>query len=185
MGGVAAFIRSVSNVEGIEEVIVQTPCGASLGLAEVVATVQGVTGRVGGVDVADFQPGVFEVIDAGGVKVAWALHGDGSAVNLASPAVRGEVVRVCATGLGLAIAVDPPAKPEQLFRGTLVLGINDAGVPVLRSGYLNSQPGLYFVEVAIPADLAARNGAAAFVIAVRVDGSSDSIYSNTVAIPVR
>ena len=165
VGGRAAVLREVSNVEGQEAVVFQTPCGTPVGPAEVSTTVQGVTARVAGVTVSQYQPGVFL---ANG-DTAWALHGDGSAVSFTSPAVRGEVVRIFATGLGTD--------------AELVLGINDAGVPLVSRGTLDGQPGLYYVEMAIPVDFASRNGHVDFVIAVKLNGQS--IYSNTVPVPVR
>ena len=185
IGGVAALLRGVSNVEGREEIAIQTPCAVGAGSLEVAVSVLSITGSPVKVEVKTFQPGVFEV-DDNGQKIGWAAHGDGSTVNSVSPAGRGEVIRIFATGLGPFASVQNSG--EQILSTELVLGINDSGVPLVGSGYLTNQPGLYFVEVAIPVDFPTGPSNARFVVAIPQLGpqpGNATIYSNTVAIPVR
>jgi uncharacterized protein (TIGR03437 family) len=190
IAGVQASIASISNHKGKETILLQTPCGTPVGPAEVDVSVQGQIVSVIGVDVEALQPGVFSKFEDDGVsgdaaqRYVWAIHGDGSLVSVTSPAARGEVIRIFATGLGPLVAAATPGSHVQDLLTSLVLGLDDAGVPVANSGYLTRRPGRYFVEVAIPADLVTGARSATFVIAAQpVNG--DAIYSNTVTIPIR
>jgi len=183
VGGIAAVLVSVANQDGVEQIVMQTPCSVIAGPVEVDVSVLGLTSSVPSVNLFAIQPGVFEVTDDAGHKLVWATHADGSAVNALSPATRGEVVRIFATGLGPFS--DSPDSPEAGLLTNLILGINDAGVPMVRSGYLVDQPGFYFVEVAIPADLGAGASNARFVIGEAPSAGADLVYSNTVVVPIR
>jgi uncharacterized protein (TIGR03437 family) len=102
-----------------------------------------------------------------------------------SPAARGEVIRIFATGLGPVAAPASSGSRVQDLLTALVLGIDDAGVALTKSGYLVNRPGVYFVEVAIPANLVTGATSATFVIAAAPGDGADPIYSNTVVIPIR
>jgi uncharacterized protein (TIGR03437 family) len=188
--GVQASIASVSNQNGKERILVQAPCETPVGQVEVDVSVQGQTVSVIGVDVEALQPGVFSKYEDDGVsgdaeqRYVWAIHGDGSRVSVTSPAARGEVIRIFATGLGLPAPATSPDSRVQALSTSLVLGIDDAGVPIVKSGYLTSRTGVYFVEVAIPVDLVTGATSATFVIAAQ-PANADAVYSNTVTIPIR
>ncbi|HEY3738841.1 MAG TPA: Ig-like domain-containing protein [Bryobacteraceae bacterium] len=181
IAGVAARIVEVSD----KRLVVETPCATPVGEAEVEVSIQGQAASATGVRVHKFQPGLFTDADSTGIaqRLVRAIHKDGSAVNVTSPAARGEVIRIFATGLG---PVNDAATRVASLATNLILGIDNAGVPVVGSGYLTDRPGMYFVEVAIPANLVTGETRAAFVIGVdRLGTGLDLVYSNTAAIPIR
>jgi uncharacterized protein (TIGR03437 family) len=170
------------------EVIVAIPCQLPEGTpADVTVSAQSRVATLRGVDVKTLQPGVLEVLDdASGMKFAQAIHPDGTPVSPASPAVRGEVLRIFATGLGPIVEPASADSTETALKNIdTTLGINDVGVPLLRSGYLLTMPGTCYVELAVPSDFGEDITGLRFVIGERPGADTEMVYSNTAIIPVR
>lgn len=127
-------------------------------------------------------PGLFhKKVD--GLDVATAIREDGSAVDAAAPAKRGELITVFGTGFG---PYDKPAldgfaipsgipynlvDPVELLSGDRIIAVEFAGG-------VGGQVGMNMVRFRIPADLEAADGVVAF--RVRVGGRD----SNTVLVRV-
>jgi uncharacterized protein (TIGR03437 family) len=102
---------------------------------------------------------------ASSVSYLAALHNsDGSLVTAASPARAGEYVQLYATGLG---ATDPPVPAGQTAVAPCVAAVTVTinGIPagVAYAGLQGQYPGLYQINVQVPANVAA---AVTFAISV-------------------
>jgi uncharacterized protein (TIGR03437 family) len=110
------------------------------------------------VPVAATAPGVFTV-DRNGIGSGAILHADYSLVTSANPVKRGETVLIYLTGLG---AVNPPVADgtaglgNPLSRSAATVDVLIGGLPatVSYSGLAPLYPGLYQLNVVVPADLA-------------------------------
>jgi uncharacterized protein (TIGR03437 family) len=126
------------------------------------------------VPVAATAPGVFS-LDSTGIGRGAILHTDFSLVNLASPAKRGETVLIFLTGLG---AVDPPvadgtaggASPLSKAVATVNALIGGLPATVHYAGLAPLFPGLYQLNVVVPADLSV-TATGPFPLAVQTTGS--------------
>ncbi len=153
--GVPAPLYAVANVNGVQQINFQVPYEAprdalTADFAIVVKNKAGtslpVRERIRNV------PGVFTV---DGTNGAIQHASDFTLVSRSSPAARGEVVIIYATGLG---AVDPPVPsglpaPAAPLSRTLVnpsVTIGGAGAEVLFSGLTPGYAGLYQVNARIP-----------------------------------
>ena len=165
--GVAAGIVSVSNVSGIERIVIQTPCEVVSGTAQ----------------------GAIKVAGLNATSVSSAVNAYQPAILLDSvpttPVKRGSVLRILATGLG---QTQPPILTRalglvgQIVTATVSAGVNDQGARVVRAEYVPGQVGVYAVDIEIPED-AAVGPNRPLVIAV-TGHSGDPVYSATVAIAI-
>ncbi len=157
-------IESVSNQGGVQQANFQTPCELPPGLATVVVTSNGSSTTVTNVPVVAAQPGVFtfQFNPAGKVYGAVIRGADGSYLSPTNFARRcpatgtcNETYYVVLTGLG---QTTPPALtdsagiPNQNVNLPVVVGINNAGVPVVSAQYAQGQIGVYIVGFQIPAN---------------------------------
>ncbi len=150
--GVPAPIYYVLNSGGVEQVTVQVPFETQPGTASV--TINGVGGgsTTVQVQVQPVAPGVFEST-YGNQKVAVATRPDGSVVSPSSPARRGEQIRIYVTGLG---PVSPAAAtgsfgiPGEDVLASIIVGIDDAGAPLISAQYAPGMVGVYVVTIQIP-----------------------------------
>jgi uncharacterized protein (TIGR03437 family) len=109
------------------------------------------------VPVAATAPGVFS-LDRNGIGPGAILHSDFSLVNVAHPSKIGETVLVFLTGLG---AVAPPvadgtaggATPLSKAAAAVNVLIGGVTATVSYAGLAPGFPGLYQINVAVPADL--------------------------------
>jgi uncharacterized protein (TIGR03437 family) len=138
---------------------IEVPTEVTGASATLQVVVNGQASSLSLVNLSPFSPGIFTQNQAG-TGAAAATHGDGTAVNAASPAARGETIVLYATGLGQV----SPAVPTGAFStGTtstvtkpLVLIDNiQADVPFF--GLSNCCVALNQVNVTVPAN--ARVGA--------------------------
>ena len=132
------------------------PYDMAAGVYRLSVEVESVRGNAVEVPIASFAPGIF-TMSSNGRGEGIVLKEDGSPVSAANPALRGSVVTLFLTGLG---AVDPPlnagepgASEEPLNRTVqtprLFFDIFEA--EVLYSGLAPGFPGLYQVNVRVPA----------------------------------
>lgn len=155
IAGYSAPILSVSNVNGQEQVNIQTPCEVPFSPASVTVQVSGGTTTVPNVPVFSVQPGIFEYFPSANQNQAVALRPDGSYVTPSNPARRGETITLFLTGLGQttpALGTNRPGIPGQNVNVGLIGGVNNQGVPIVAAQALVNSTGLYIVQVAIPSD---------------------------------
>ena len=187
IGGFAAPLTSVSNINGVERVGFQTPCELPLGPATVQMDVQGGTTSVTGVPVVAFSPGMFESLASDGRSYAVALRPDGSFIGPANPAGRGETIRVFVTGLGQttpAIGTNRAGTGGQTVNAQIIGGVNNTGVLVVKAEYVAGQIGTYFVDIAIPNDTTL-GPYQPIAVAVQPPGGGELIFGNGVFIPIQ
>jgi uncharacterized protein (TIGR03437 family) len=97
VNGVAAPIYSVAGSSGIVNAVV--PFEVTGSTATIVVKVNGTNSNPVTVPLAPTSPGIFSLTELGFGDAA-IRHLDGTVVNAASPASRGEIVSVYMTGLG-------------------------------------------------------------------------------------
>jgi uncharacterized protein (TIGR03437 family) len=126
--------------------------------ASIVVNNNGTLSNTVQVPVAATAPGVF-TIDRNGIGSGAILHADYKLVTSLNPAKRGETVLIYLTGLG---AVNPPVADgtaglgNPLSRSAAMVNVLIGGLPatVSYSGLAPLYPGLYQLNVVVPADLA-------------------------------
>jgi uncharacterized protein (TIGR03437 family) len=151
--GVAAPIFYVANVNGVQSMTFQVPFETQVGTATVVLSVAsgGSLTIPGGVPVQPYAPGVF-TSTYGNQVVAVAVRSDGSYISPTNPAHPGETIYVFVTGLG---QVNPAAGTNQAGSGqavtaSVVVGLNNKGVPHTTVVYAPGLVGVYTIGVQIP-----------------------------------
>jgi len=137
-----------------ETALIQVPYEISGPTVDVIVRVDGVSTTVNSVPVSPVSPGIIEdVID--GRRAAIVVRSDGLVATKAVPARRGETVRLYAIGLG---QTQPKAETnrlgqvDQLVTGTVAVGIDNAGVEVIRAKMAENLIGIYEVIFKIPDD---------------------------------
>jgi uncharacterized protein (TIGR03437 family) len=126
--------------------------------ASIVVNNNGTLSNTVQVPLAATAPGVFS-IDRNGIGSGAILHADFSLVTSGKPAKRGETVLVYLTGLG---AVNPPVADgtaggaTNLSKAAGAVNVLIGGLPatVSYAGLAPLYPGLYQLNVVVPADLA-------------------------------
>ncbi len=155
-GGTLAPILAVCNASGQEQVVVQAPWDMAPGFTTMVkVSVGGGATVVDRVPVVTALPGIFEVADAGGMRIAVAVGSDGRLITLAQRARKGEIVYLYATGLGAVLPLattNVPGIPGQRAWFPVVAGIAARGVRVVSTEYAANLLGVYVVAIEIPAD---------------------------------
>jgi uncharacterized protein (TIGR03437 family) len=171
VNGIPAPILSVSNINGVEQANFQTPCEISPGAATVQVRVSGGSTTVSNVPVLAALPGIFEYTASNGKRYGYIIRAsDGSLVTPEAPAQRGRDYFAIVTGLGQVSPLTGTNRvglPGQAVIAPLLVGVNNAGVPVVSADYAVSQVGLYAVRFTVPADAAPgteRNFAVAAII---------------------
>jgi chitinase len=153
VGGVAAPLFAVDNVNGSEQINFQVPWEiAAQASVPVVVTNNGVGSQPVQVTVRASQPGVFTVDGVNAV----AVHGaNQQPVSASSPVVAGEVIVLYATGLG-PVKNQPrtgsPALSTDLSTTTFPTSVTIAGndAQVMFSGLTPGYAGLYQVNLTVP-----------------------------------
>jgi len=154
INGVTAPIYLVSSGQ-INALVPYATTGAT---ASIVVNNNGTLSNTVQVPVAATAPGVFTVA-RNGIGSGAILHADYKLVTSANPAKRGETVLIYLTGLG---AVNPPVADgtaglgNPLSRSAATVNVLIGGLPatVSYSGLAPLYPGLYQLNVVVPADLA-------------------------------
>ena len=191
VNGTPAPIYQLSNTNGKQQVTFQTPCQAAPGNNGVVqVSVTGASTTVQGVTILAAQPGIFYYTAPDGNSYGQVISAaDGSYITAANPAKRGGTYYLIATGLGQvtpATATNSAGINGQNVVNTIIVGVANAGVPVISAYYQPGEVGVYVVGFTIPANLTllTNNGAdQPLALAEVVNGQT--IFGNPVFIPVQ
>jgi len=138
-------------VNGVESMTIQIPFETQVGTAAVVLTGSGGAVTNLSVTVQPYAPGVFTTT-YGNQTILVAVRSDGSYVSPTNPAHLGETIYVFVTGLGVT---SPAANTNQqgagqAVTGTVITGLNNAGVPHGTVTYATGLVGVYIVAVLVP-----------------------------------
>jgi len=153
--GVPVPLYSISNQNGVQQVNFQTPCEATVGSpATAVITINGGTTTVQGIQMLQAQPGIFTYAGPNNLLYGAVISATtGQYVTPSTPAHVGQTYYLVATGLG---QVSPPTATNsagiagQNVSVQVVVGVSNAGVPVLSAQYAIDQIGAYVIEFTIP-----------------------------------
>jgi uncharacterized protein (TIGR03437 family) len=190
-GGVPAPIYYVMNSGGVEQVAVQVPfetlpSGATKATnVDVVVTPSSGTPGTISVPVKPFAPGIFSTT-SGKLTYAVAQRPDGSYVSPNNPAQLGEDITLYVTGLGQvtpAAATGDAGIPGQIVIAPLLIGLNNAGVPLISANYVQGLVGVYAVTLHVPANTA--TGPAQPLAVVAYDAAGNFYFSQGINMPVQ
>ncbi len=138
----------------LEEALIQAPYEITGTAVDVNVSVDGIATLVTGVPVKPLSPGMIEdQID--GRRAAIVIRSDGLVATKATPARRGETVRLYAIGLGQATPLaetNRVGRPDQKVTATVAVGIDNAGVEVVEAKLAENLIGIYEVLFKIPED---------------------------------
>jgi uncharacterized protein (TIGR03437 family) len=136
----------------VEEALLQVPYEISGTTVDVNVSVDQVSTLVTGVPVKPLSPGIIEdQID--GRRAAIVIRSDGLVATKATPARRGETVRLYAIGLGQATPLaetNRVGRPDQKVTATVAVGIDNSGVEVVEAKLAENLIGIYEVLFKIP-----------------------------------
>lgn len=136
-----------------ESALIQVPYEISGANVEARVSVDGITTSVN-LPVAALSPGIIEdTVD--GRRAAIVIRSDGLLVTKATPARRGETVRMYAIGLGQATPLaetNRVGRPDQKVTATVAVGIDNAGVEVVDAKLAENLFGIYEIFFKIPED---------------------------------
>lgn len=184
--GTAAPIYYVDSTNSTDQVSVQVPVavqpGSSVSLEINVANEGSATITV---PVKPLAPGVFTSIYSG-QNYAVAVRPDGSYVSPTNPAQRGENIQLYVTGLGQAtptIATGTPGVADQPITSSLLVGLNNGGVPLISAVYAPGLIGVYVVTLQVPADT--QTGPYQPVGVVAFDSSNNAYFAQPTYIPIQ
>lgn len=187
IGGVTVPIVRAVNANGKEQIDIQTPCETQPGTTTMVINVNGQSpATITNIGVTQYQPGIFEFDGTDGRRYAVAIKDDGSFISPTNPAERGKTIKVLLTGLGQtspAMGTNRAGVPNQAVVASLIGGLNDAGVRVVKAETVTGQIGNYLVELEVPADT--QPGPYQSVAVAISTASGDLIFSNGSYIPIR
>jgi uncharacterized protein (TIGR03437 family) len=179
IGGVPAPLFAVSNQNGVESVIVQTPCDLpALSLSFVSIRVGNAEQRLESIPLLAAAPGIFETA-AGSTAFAGLTRPDGSYVTPTNPARRGETVRLAVTGLGQttpALATNQRPGANQTVRTPLQVRIAGLSARVVSAVAAPGQLGVYLITFEIPSTVTP--GAFAPLSVTVESASGEAIASN-------
>lgn len=189
IGGLNATILGVSNNSaGQQQITFQVPCEASAGAS--VPVTFGVGGGTTNLNIAlqPASPGVFQTLGSDGVLRAVIIRPDGTFASPSNPARLGETEVALVTGLGpttppVGTGAVPQPGTTATVQGTVVVGMQGGGVPLVSATLSPDMPGVYLVTFQIPSGIA--TGDDTFSIGLIPAGSNTALYSVTTKIPVR
>ena len=162
LGGVSVTFDNTPaaiSIASLSGLAVQAPYSLQPGATTVIrVTSQGVTSDPVNVSVVGAAPGIFTQSSAG-LGVGKILNQDGTANSAQNPAAKGSYVAIYANGLGaiappLTTGQVPPSTPLSLTAATPSVVIGGVIAPVIFSGAAPPYPGIYQVNVQIPAGAA-------------------------------
>jgi len=184
--GTPAPIIYVEDINGADRVAVQVPFEVQPGPA--VALVVNVANHAPAtvmVPVKPFAPGFLTTI-YGSQTYAVALRPDGSPVSPTNPAQRGENIQFYLTGLGQAtptIATDVAGVPNQPVLTSMIVGVNNSGVPLVSAVYAPGKIGVYIITLQVPADTQAGPYQPVGIIAF--DSTKNLYFAQPTYIPIQ
>lgn len=188
--GVTAPVLSIgNNPQGQQFVLFQVPCQVTPSSAvPVTVDIGGSTTSVN-LNVTAAAPGVFHTVLSDGMAHAVLVRPDGSFVTIANPARRGETEVAYVTGLGATspsvatTALPVPLGTPSAVMGTVIPGMNGAGLPLVYAQLSEDLPGVYIVAFQIPESETQGNNIP-FSIGIIPVGSSTAYYSAPTTVPV-
>ncbi len=188
IGGVPVPLYSISNQNGKQQATFQTPCETAVGTTTAVVTVNGGTpSTITGVPVAPAQPGIFTYAGPNNIQYGAVIRAvDGSYVTPSNLAHRGETYYLVATGLGQttpSIVTNSTTITTESVNAQIIVGVNNAGVPVTSAQYLAGSIGVYIVGFQIPADAPTGTNVPLAIAAIPNTGTPQVIYGNPVFLP--
>ncbi|MCL5745677.1 MAG: hypothetical protein M1541_17420, partial [Acidobacteria bacterium] len=183
---VYAPIYNVSNVSGQEFVTLQVPCETNPGTVPVTVTVGSGSATVN-TQVLAVSPGIFQTPMSDGVNRAVLVRQDGTFVTLENPARRGEIIRMYVTGIGPvspAMGTNQPGIPDTEMKASnpVVVGVNNAGVPVISSKYAQDLIGVYEIAFQLSSDAPAGNNVP---LAIAVVQGGNASFGNPSSMPIQ
>ncbi|MGA2877337.1 MAG: Ig-like domain-containing protein [Bryobacteraceae bacterium] len=184
--GTAAPIYYVDDTNGADQVSVQVPFEVQPGSAvSVTVSVASEGSATITVPVKPLAPGVF-TSSYGGKIYAVAVRPDGSQVSPTNPAQRGENIQLYVTGLGQAtplIATGAAGVADQGIVSTMIVGLNNGGVPLISAVYGPGLIGVYVVTLQVPADT--QTGPYQPIGVVAYDSSNNVYFAQPTYIPIQ
>ncbi len=184
--GVTAPIYYVLTASGQpDQVAVQVPFETQPGTASVVINAAGGGSATVSVQVLPYALGIFETT-VQGQKVALAVRPDGSYVSPSNPAQRGETILVYVTGLGQttpATATGNAGVPGQVVAGSVVVGLNNAGVPLISANYAPGLVGVYVIALQVPIDT--QTGPSQPLGVVAFDAAGTAYFAQGSVLPIQ
>ena len=184
--GVTAPIYYVSTTAGQpDQVAVQVPFETQPGSASVVINAAGGGSTTVTEQVLPYAPGIFQTT-VGGQLIAVAVRPDGSYVSPSNPAHAGEVIQVFVTGLGQvspATATGSAGVPGQSVVGSVVVGLNNGGVPLISAVYAQGMVGVYIMTMQVPIDT--QTGPAQPLGVVAFDAAGNTYFAQGSVIPIQ
>jgi uncharacterized protein (TIGR03437 family) len=202
VNNIPAPIFNVANVNGQQQITFQVPCETTAGTSiPVTVNTAGGGSASTTITLQAASPGLFTNIDSDGTARVVAVKPDGTFVRAqtaadpaGNPALRGQIIRVYATGLGpvsptVATNAFAPLGVDATVTGTVVGGITNQaqqgeGVRVVSARLLPGEIGVYEVQVQIPNDAQTGNDVL-FSVAVIPAGSGTPLYSQGVKLAVQ
>jgi hypothetical protein len=174
-------IQAVANENGVQQVNFQTPCEtAGSTSATVVISVNNTNTTVTGVPVFAAQPGIFTYAGPNNLPYG-AVFGNGNYVTPNNLAQRGQTYYVVVTGLGQTnppMITNSPGSASENVAASLIVGVNNNGVPVVSAYAYPDQIGVYLVGFQIPLTTPTSSTAVPLSVAAVVNGTV--MYSNSV-----
>jgi uncharacterized protein (TIGR03437 family) len=153
INGVPAPIQAVANQNGVQSVNFQAPCETQPGLATAVVSVNGTDSTVSNIPVYVAQPGIFTYAGPDNKTYGAVIRiKDGQYITPSNPAPTGEDYYLILTGLGQTnpAAVTNAAGLDQPINLTMIVGVNNGGVPSQQARYLTGNTGVYYIRFTIP-----------------------------------
>jgi uncharacterized protein (TIGR03437 family) len=184
--GTAAPIYYVDDTTGTDQVSIQVPFEVQPGSAvSVTVNVASEGSATITVPIKPLAPGVF-TSTYGGQIYAVAVRPDGSQVSPTNAAHRGENIQLYVTGLGQAtssIATGAAGVADQGIVSTLIVGLNNGGVPLISAVYGPGLIGVYVVTLQVPADI--QTGPYQPIGVVAYDASNNVYFAQPTYIPIQ
>ncbi|MCC6860760.1 MAG: pre-peptidase C-terminal domain-containing protein [Bryobacterales bacterium] len=186
-GGWPAPIYHICNALGQQSVTVQVPFEVPPGITQVKVSIGAVTLTAPSAPLREVSPGILETLGSDGRTRAVLLRPDNTFVTPANPARRGEILRAYAVGLGPTsppVGTNQPGGPagEAAVMNTLIVGVNNAGAPLVSAVYARGLIGVYEVSFEVPSDTPSSDNVA-FAIAVVIGDSL--VFGNPSSFSVR
>ena len=186
-GGAMAPIFNVANTNGQQQATVQVPCSVTPGNVTVVVNVGGGTATVT-VPVRPASPGLFLTAFSSTSQIPVLVRPDGSFVSPSNPAHRGETLIAYITGIGAttpAIATNSLPSPgsSPAIQGTIIVGMNGGGVPLVASALSPDLVGVETISFMVPTTT--QTGTSSFSVGIIPPGGSTPFYSNVGFFPVQ
>jgi uncharacterized protein (TIGR03437 family) len=180
LGGVAVTVNGAAApvyFVSAGQVNFVVPNGATGNSATVAVTNNGVASNTVAVPLQNTSPGIFSV-DGSGTGDGMVTHASGVLVNAKNPAKKGETVTIYVAGLGAvtpqpADGVPGAANPLSNINTSVTVTIGGQAVTIAFAGLAPGFPGLYQLNVTIPATL---SGSGSLPLAIETaDTFSDQV----------